>query len=271
MPVKIVLEEDHLQLVLSIKPRGLLPGQKLDHTVDQMFEALEIIRNRVSDGDIYYFTIDIANAHSAGEEFVPWHDGAVPRWGAIAREARLHSRLQQWLSAVEDLIVSTDATAGRSTAGIWEHDETQFGEPAASVFALAHRSFIPFYTRLLKVWDLDHEVHQSEAIDAIVRTHGICPETEDLLVARACAGYGQGQIEDLFPYLQEQYGDFSNSALFRRMVQECHARDRAWRQSMPGKNLADRQIFNYCPSAPVLKEKAAAILKELDALAGPLG
>lgn len=264
MPVKTVFEQSSRQWVISVTPS---PGSP-DETVDQLFEALEITRERLSDKNAYYYAIDIRGSHTSGEEYAPWSDEAIAAWAQVATDSRLHSRLQEWLSCVENLIIEADA-AKRSTASLWEIDEVQFGEPAACAFALINRSFIPFYARLLSVWDLDHEVHQAEAIEAIVKQHGICPETEQLLIARA-SGYGLDQLDDLTPYLEEVYGDFPNSAFFRRMIEAFYTKDRSWRQSMKGKNLPDGSILDHWPTAPALKARAVEIWTELDAAAGPL-
>jgi hypothetical protein len=252
--------------VISVTPS---PGSPED-TVDQLFEALEITREKLSDKNAYFFALDIIGSHTSGEEFTPWTDEAIGAWAQVAANTRLQARLQEWLSKIERLIIEADNTAKRSTASLWEIDEVQFGEPAACAFALVNRSFVPFYTRLLGVWDLDHEVHQGEAVEAIVKQHGICPETEQLLVARATSGYGLEQIEDLTPYLEEVYGDLPNSAFFRSMVEAFYTKDRSWRQSMKGKNLPDGNILDHWPTAPALKAKAVEIWAELDAAAGPL-
>jgi hypothetical protein len=283
MPVKTVFEQSALQLVVSLFPTASSQEEALDQTVDQLFEALQVIRGQLMNKDIYHFAIDICGSHEGGDEFDPWSDEAIPAWSQIAVHSRLHGRLEQWLSEVEKLIAEANSGV-RSNGSVWELDEYQLGEVAACAFALVSRNFVPFYVRLLKVWDLDHMSHLPEAIEAIVKRHSICPEIEELLFELETSGYGHGQAEALFPYLQEQYGDFPNSPLFRRMVETLHAKDLAWRISAHENylerlakdsnakptNLSKRHIFAYCPSAPALTEAANRLLAELDLSAGPL-
>ena len=109
--------------------------------------------------------------------------------------------------------------------GLWEVDEAQFGEIPSLVLAENCRAFVLYYTRLLRCWNMDSEVLQMEAIDRIVRAHGICPETEELLFARMAENPGQhgiDQINDLFPFLQDHYGSFAKSPLFIDAITHIH-------------------------------------------------
>lgn len=72
-------------------------------------------------------------------------------------------------------------TKSRSTASLWEDDTTQFGEPAATHMALLDIEFLPYYTRLLRLWDPGHEVETGGAVADIVDKHGICAEIDPLL------------------------------------------------------------------------------------------
>jgi len=86
--------------------------------------------------------------------------------------------------------------------------------------ALLDVSFVPAYTRLLRQWDMLSEVMQGPAIDLMIQRHGICPEIEELLVARVAENPGQAsndQLEELMPTLDEAYGSYAGSALEQRI------------------------------------------------------
>jgi hypothetical protein len=285
MPIEVNFDPRHLHLVLSVGSKSLLPGRRGDQTVDKLFEAIQIIRDRMGDKKIYYLCLDICSNHRKGEEFTAWTKPAVASWVRIARDRRLRERLKQWLTELEKLLIEANSSAGRSTGGLWEGEETQLGEVAASAFAAADVTFVSFYARLLKVWDTSHEVMQGDTIDSIIENHGICAETEELLYARAVeTGYGVDQIGGLFPILQEHYGDFTKSSLFRKIVETLHARDRAWRVKehekfveLLARNpkakpnvLSERNLFVYWRNIPQLKQAADRLLEELDTTAGPL-
>lgn len=63
---------------------------------------------------------------------------------------------------------------------ISEDDETQFGEVPATVLAAANKRYVPIYTDLLRVWDLDHAVRQFEVVEHLVEVHGKNAETDAL-------------------------------------------------------------------------------------------
>jgi hypothetical protein len=280
MPPTVMFEPRHLQLVLSMRPTAFLPGRQRAQKVDQLFEALEVIQARMSDNEIYYFALDVGGSHRTGEEFNPWTNKNIADWGRLAIRPELRPRLKEWLGALATLLKDAQSS-GRSTASLWELDEYQLGEAAASACAFVDVSLVPCYTRLLRLWDMDHEVRQFDTINEIIEHHGICAQTEELLYVRTVEARGQtgdGQIEHLLPILNKAYGDFTTSTLFRRMVQGMHATDLAWRLGYKGDNVAaikvdpaakqpnlsNRRLF----FSPTLQSAAAGLLAELDARAG---
>lgn len=98
-----------------------------------------------------------------------------------------------------------------------EESYTQFAEPLVSNLAIWDLAFVPYYTRLLRLWDLHAEVHQVGVVDAIVRKFGRCAEVEELIFARVAeteSQHGIEQLDDLYSFLLEQYGDFTSSDLY---------------------------------------------------------
>lgn len=169
----------------------------------------------------------------------PWTIENRRFWVEVAKVQSLRAEAFLLLQKMEDL-VRLGQSGETSMWGLWEVDEAQFGEIPSLVLAEHCRAFVPYYTRLLRCWDMDHEVLQMDAIDQIVRSHGICPETEELLFARMAENpgqHGKDQIDKLFPFLQEHYGCFVNSQLFVDAVTHIH------KQVRP--EFADRRAFEY--------------------------
>ncbi|OKO70854.1 hypothetical protein AC628_29870 [Bradyrhizobium sp. NAS96.2] len=97
--------------------------------------------------------------------------------------------MKDWLVRLEQTLQLAE-TNRRSTGSLWEHDETQFGEPVATHLALLDVEFVPYYTRLLRLWDMGHEVHTGGFVDDIVEKHSIRAETEELILVytEQCGG-----------------------------------------------------------------------------------
>ena len=86
-----------------------------------------------------------------------------------------------WIVRIEKTLKLAE-TLSRSTSSLWEDDVTQFGEPLAAHMALLDVEFVPYYTRLLRLWDQGHQVHMGGAVVEIVNKHGVRAETEELIL-----------------------------------------------------------------------------------------
>jgi hypothetical protein len=213
MPIEAIYEPSHMQLILGIKSNSSDPETRITDVVDQLDEALDIVRARMTDESIYFMALDIARGYKPGEEFMPWGVERIANWGQIAIRPQHHNRMKRWFERLE-MLLNDAANSKSSSSYIWEHELVQIGEAAAYAFALADLSFVTFYTRLLALWDMDHEVMQFEAIDNILTIHGICAETEGLLRVRASKAIGQrghDQFIELMPVLEKHYGDFKKT------------------------------------------------------------
>jgi len=117
-----------------------------------------------------------------------------PSSGAIffARATRT-AKLRKKVTKYVEQIIAHNVAGGP----IWETDEAQLGEDAAEALALADAKSIATFIAFLRSNDLDHEVHQSDAIIRIVTKHGWIAETIALLAARASDCSGQGGDYDL--------------------------------------------------------------------------
>jgi len=70
-----------------------------------------------------------------------------------SRAPHLRRRAKDWIVRIEKTLKLAET--------LWEDDETQFGEPLATHMALLDAEFVPYYTRLLRLWDQGHEVHMA--------------------------------------------------------------------------------------------------------------
>ncbi|MBY6155719.1 hypothetical protein KUV47_21055 [Vannielia litorea] len=282
MTVELIHDQDTCQLVFSIRAGGLLPGAKAANSMSDLEAALPLIAEAVEQGDHYFYAIDASGKWRPEQgEFDPMgHAPNVAAWGRLLKFPDLFARMEAWFGEVEKLLAS------RQGDGIFEHDEIHFAELPISTFALAHRHFVPAYTRIMAQWDMDHEVNQEEVIAGLVRRHGITPETEELLYLRTVevpGQVGEGQVIGLLDELNAHYGDFTTSPLFYRIVEAMYHGDREARLAAITEVIRRRKTdpeaklkavhpwepFTYgCP--PELTQAAARLWAELEIAAGPL-
>jgi hypothetical protein len=311
MPVLTHFDPDDMRFECHVTCSDLTSKAELARALDDYGTALGMIGARMGEKGTYNFAIrmsgktpllarltakaprgaaldsvrHIAEAKGNAGDDESWTYLCPEFWLSACQHPELRPKIDGLIDRIEGLLKEANARLPNATASLWEHEETQFGEPLVTLLALHDRSFIPAYVRLLRQWDMDHEVHQAECIDLIVRTHGICAETENLLHCRAAVNPGQGgrdQIENLFPFLQEAYGDVTQSALFERIVTTVHGQDLAERRKAfedyrsrkaanpatrpPG--LPERSLFKYC-NYPELTAGAERLFARLDALHPP--
>lgn len=92
--------------------------------------------------------------------------------------------VERWVSILEGISRENTDDWGNKP-GLWEdEDGVAIGESALLSLVMREQRWLPLYTRLLKIWDLGHEVHTRSSINAIVRTHGWSAPMADLLVQR---------------------------------------------------------------------------------------
>lgn len=255
MTVESIYDEDALMLVLSIRSSCLT-----DETTADLNTALAIISDSLSDNSLYYRAVDLSGTWRAGEdEFNPWDAANVDAWVEVAGRPTSLTGLRSWLADLRKLLARHQSEKHTS---IWEAEEVQLGEVPLSVLAIAHLEFVPIYADFLDVWDNMNAGQQSSVVTEIVQAHGHYSEVEDLLVKLVAYKGGDSDLIEyaLRPELEKLYGDFSKSALFRRMVETMHARGSELQDS-----TGKRYIFSYLPSWPELSEAAQVVLAELDA------
>lgn len=263
MPISVIHEPEHGQLVLCVGKHLLLPEQRLDQIVDGLFEALEFIRARLPDRERLYFGLDVAGTHQIGSEFEPATVEAAKVWGKLASERRLHERLKDWLDELESLHAYAKGLNNQSD--LWESDYWPLGAIAGIMLAAADLTFVRSYARIVGHFDSEHSVQTDHMLDEIIEVHGYCPEIEDLLIAWAIDGEKSGYFQSLLPQLEQHYGDFLASEFFRRMVEAQFRKERKdrqeWQPKYPGDTYKSDVIFGH----KELDERATSIIAELQA------
>lgn len=202
MTVRVEYDESACQLVVHVFCKDLSSDREIENTFGDLDTALGKIEENVDDdlnksSPIFFFLINIEaeGVPSGPGEGVPYEPGEYglgprspwevfcpPFWTKASAVPHLRQRVKDWIVRLEKTLKLAE-THSRSTASLWEHDETQFGEPLATHMALFDVEFVPYYTRLLRLWDPGHEVHMGGAVIEIINKHGIRAETEELILA----------------------------------------------------------------------------------------
>jgi len=195
MTVRVQHIEDDCRLVVSVHCKDISSSNGINDVFNQLNIALTTIREKIGEPDLWYFLIDIVaqgmprtlaefNPYEPGEPFLgshnPWQAFCPPFWMNASRNPQSRRRITEWIGRVEEVLRLPESLS-LPTSGLWEHDETQFGEPLVTHLALVDVQFVPFYTRLMRLWNMSHEVHMGEVVTEIVNRHGITPETKKLI------------------------------------------------------------------------------------------
>lgn len=214
MPIIQKYIPHELQIVYGLQPAATEAWAYLSELVDMLEELLPILRKQFqhenSGETVYFYGVNIAASEVSNDHYTPFGQNEVEMWRVLATAPHIKERMKKWFRDVAELYADAPSFMG----AIWETEDTQFPEVGITAFAVLNLDFVPEYTRFLKLWDMDHEVRQSEEIDAIISHHGITAETEELLITRVTTAIGQcgsDQILELEPVLKAHYGDLSKS------------------------------------------------------------
>jgi hypothetical protein len=107
--------------------------------------------------------------------------------GQCAEFETLHPKMLEYMNATYD---------EKNRDRYWDDPEHQAGTEGIKPLAIRDKKYIATYIEFLYTNDMDHEVAQCGDIAEIVNAHGWCPETLQLMVARATTCCGQHGYED---------------------------------------------------------------------------
>jgi len=208
MTIRVEHHESECQLIIHVSCKDVSSDREIGSTFDDLDTALNKIEENLDDSSkIDFFLINLEakgvppgqGGFDPNEAWYPsgprnpWEVFCPTFWTKASAVPHLRQRTKDWLVRLERTLKLAE-THSRSTDSLWEHDETQFGEPLATHMALLDVEFVPYYTRLLRLWDMGHEVHTGGFVDDIVNKHGIRAETEELIL---CYTEQTGGIDDL--------------------------------------------------------------------------
>lgn len=207
-----------------------------DQAAALLDEALNAIHERVSlqDAKCYYFAIDPFGTWSSGQGLVDvWRPENLAFWRSLLALPGFSERLEAWLDDCAELQQFARPFTV-ATGGVWENEQSQFPEAALSTFAKADVRFVPRYTQFLQIWDMDHEVHQSQTIAELFEIHGACPETLELLevkLTNAQGQHGTEQFAGVLPLLNQHFSNFAESDYFNGLVSKLFQQQEDFRRS----------------------------------------
>lgn len=162
-----------MTLIISVQNDGSVAQMSKD-----LNDALTLVRESLSDDDLYYSTIDLSGTWRPGDcELDPWDEPFSSAWQKLISIPAMREPLAAWLGSVVSLIKENQ---DNQMSCISEHDETQFGEVPASYLASADKRYVPIYADLLGVWDLGHAVSQFEVVEQLIAVHGENADTNAL-------------------------------------------------------------------------------------------
>ncbi|MGB5988305.1 MAG: hypothetical protein WBG43_00980 [Marinifilaceae bacterium] len=103
---------------------------------------------------------------------------------------------------------------------IWESEEYGLAENAIYKCALTDKKFVDYYSRMLLVWDMGHEVNQYDEVVDIIKKYGWCTEVEDLIINRVnCCGQHDSEfMNEYVDFILENNPDLENSNFFIKLV-----------------------------------------------------
>ena len=173
MALRPLTDTDNLTLVLSVQNDGSVAAMTRD-----LNDALTLVRESLDDPDIYFVTIDVSGTWRPGDvQLDPWETHFQSAWQSLLDTPGMREPLAAWLGRVTDLLREKNK---EQISCISEHDEAQFAEVPAALLATADKRYLPLYTELMKVWDLDHAVSQFYVTEQLIELHGKTPETDAL-------------------------------------------------------------------------------------------
>ena len=196
MSVQSEYFKSDLRLIVSVHCADVASNDGMNNAFDELNIALTKIQEKIGAPEHWYFLIDFVaegmsptpaefDPNEPGEFCMgshnPWQTFFPSFWMHAIKHPQFRRRTIEWIGRLEETFKLAESLA-LTTDSLWEDDETQFGEPLLTQLALSDVQFVPFYTKLLALWDMSHEVHTGGAVVEIVDRHGITPEIGELIL-----------------------------------------------------------------------------------------
>lgn len=237
-------DEDQMALVYQMRREG---SNFLDAAKETLVDARSIVaqigaKSDVATSSIYSVILDLGVTYPGGTDDddaimqdyrMKWASDVIPPstvsvtapvhvlsfWCKLGSAAPgspdLMKVLADFFDEVENAVSRWNASEAWSIGGF---QNFQFGEFESQVLAMQDTRLMPFYTRLLSHWDMEHSAEHEYTIDRLVERHGPCAAIDDLIAARLIDGAGNTgfeQFQELWPKIKEWYGDPLTSPVFK--------------------------------------------------------
>ena len=227
MPLTKDIDEDECKLFLRVTGDSLSSTESLKAILADLDLALGELDQEMSSSDHYYFQIclDVAGVapkvgafspYDVDDSDDPWIAFCPDFWTRAMADPEVRPGVEEFVARFQGILRKHSAEAISPPS---EHDEVQLGEPLLAHLAMSDRGFVPYYIGFLRLWDMDHEVAISEAVDEIMSHHGDCDAVEALL--SHCLIEDDHGSEATGMYLrtfQNLRPDAANTVLFQRYL-----------------------------------------------------
>ncbi len=217
--------------IIYIEAKGDTLEDAVIEGLSQACNAVDKIADLLAEGEtgtekVIDITLICPNAAGMRQAILSYWEQAEPNlagffpltslvfWSVVAKletpPAEVTRKLEDYFTRIETLISGGEQIPCSIAYSL--------GEFEAMILASANRKYIPFYTRLLRCWDMTHESHQHyQTIGDLARGQGPCPEVDDLITTRLVEApglHGFDQFKELYPFICEWYGDLLASPVF---------------------------------------------------------
>ena len=170
----------HLQTVYAISWDPSAGSASVESALSDFELAIADIQNLRSARDAsFYYTFNFRSfgAEYDGEyEFDPVSEDNISFFSTILMHTEFHEKVDRCMGHSIDLLGSNS---------LFECQGCQLAEPMVSFLAMGNKRFTAAYVRFLDVWDWDHGSLHLDVIPEILRLHGECAETEQILEINA--------------------------------------------------------------------------------------
>jgi hypothetical protein len=143
------IESDH-RLVASVYCKNISSNDGINDVFNELNIALTKLQEKIGEERHDFFLIDIVvkGAPRTLAEFAPylpgdpflgshncWQTFCPPFWKNASTNPQSCRRIGEWIGRLEETLRLAESRS-LSTDSLWEHDETQFGEPLVTHLSL---------------------------------------------------------------------------------------------------------------------------------------
>lgn len=268
MPVTREVIESDCKLIVRVSGNSIASRDDFIEILVDLDHALTILEEVLSSTDHYFYQIclDIADLTPKAGAFDPydttcdendsndpWCSFCPDFWTKALSDPDLRPLVEKFIKRFQNILAISAETAISAPS---ETDEVQLGEPLLAHLALTDLEFVTDYIGFLRIWDMDHEVEISGAVNEILARHGYCDEIEKLLSYCLLEARLGSDAERMFlRTFEDIHSGAPETILFRRYVvnayrahllsvsEDCRVYELMLRSEGPGTSLSMPDCF----------------------------